>query len=129
VLDVDYSHNIAGGDMRTTVEDMAHFGDALTHPGLLSSQSLEMLYRQPRVGAVESSMSFGWFVSPADRRPTRININGANPGMQAAIYVYPAARLVIAIAANTWGVGSRSGDMTGSAPTQLPSRLAAVCMH
>jgi CubicO group peptidase (beta-lactamase class C family) len=126
---VDYSHNIAGGDMRTTVEDMAHFGDALTHPGLLSSQSLEMLYRQPRVGTVESSMSFGWFVFPADRCPTRININGANPGMQAAIYVYPAARLVIAIAANTWGVGSRSGDMTGSAPTQLPSRLAAVCMH
>ena len=127
VPDRDYSHNMAGGNLLTTPEDLTRFGDALTRPGLLSSASLDQLYRRPRVGDVESAMSFGWFVAEGQQR--RIYINGANPGAMAALFVYPSERLVIALASNTWGRGSRSAEMTGGGPTDLPGRIAAACLR
>jgi serine beta-lactamase-like protein LACTB, mitochondrial len=126
VPDRDYSHNMAGGNLITTPEDLTRFGDALTRPGLLSSASLDRLYQRTRVGEVESAMSFGWFVG-AEGEPRRIYINGANPGAMAGLYVDPSSRLVIALASNTWGRGSRSAEMTGGGPTDLPARIAAAC--
>jgi CubicO group peptidase (beta-lactamase class C family) len=119
---------MAGGNLLATPEDLTRFGDALTQPGLLSSASLDQLYRRPRVGDVESAMSFGWFVAPAGEA-RRIYINGANPGAMAGLYVHPSARLVIALASNTWGRGSRSAEMTGGGPTDLPGRIAAACLR
>ncbi|MDB4916902.1 MAG: flp2 [Gemmatimonadetes bacterium] len=127
VPDWDYSYNMAAGNMISTTEDLVRFGDAVSHPGLLSAQSLALLYRRPQIDTVQSSMSFGWFVSPPDTLPLRIHINGANAGIQAGLYVYPESRLVIALASNTWGRGSRSGELTGTRPLDLPSRIAQAC--
>jgi hypothetical protein len=118
---------MAGGNLLATPEDLTRLGHALTQPGLLSSASLDQLYQRPRVGKVESAMSFGWFV--AEGEPRRIYINGANPGVMAGLYVHPSEGLVIALAANTWGRGSRSAEMTGGGPTDLPGRIAAACLR
>jgi CubicO group peptidase (beta-lactamase class C family) len=124
VPDWDYSHNLAGGNMLSTAEDLSRFGKALIRPGLLTQESLNLLYTRPKTARCVSPMSFGWFVSEPGAAHREIHITGSNAGVQAAIYVYPDQDLVVAVLSNTWGVGSRSGEMV----TNLPERIAAVCM-
>lgn len=120
----DYSHNIAGGNMYSTAADLARLGRAIEQPGLLSKESLELLYRRPRVGAVQAPMSFGFFVSDSAAAHRLLNIGGSNAGVQSGLFVYPDDDLVIVVLSNTWGIGSNSGEMNGV----LLSRLAAICM-
>ncbi|MDP9279015.1 MAG: beta-lactamase family protein, partial [Gemmatimonadota bacterium] len=47
VPDWDYSHNTAGGNMYSTAADLARLGRAIEQPGLLSKESLDLLYRRP----------------------------------------------------------------------------------
>ena len=123
VPDWDYSHNMAGGNMYATATELVRFGRALTRPGLLTQASLDLLYRQPKVGPVSSRMSFGFFVHDS-AGVRRINIGGSNAGVQSALYVYPDDDLVIAVLSNTWGLGAQSGEMTGA----LAEQLAAICL-
>jgi serine beta-lactamase-like protein LACTB, mitochondrial len=124
VPDWDYSHNTAGGNMYSTAADLAQLGRAIERPGLLSKESLDLLVRQPKIGAVQASMSFGFFVSDSTAQHRLLNIGGSNAGLQSGLFVYPDDDLVIVVLANTWGIGSRSGEMNGV----LLSRLAAICM-
>jgi serine beta-lactamase-like protein LACTB len=124
VPDWDYSHNTAGGNMYSTAGDLAKLGRAIERPGLLSKGSLDLLYRRPRVGAVQASMSFGFFVSDSAAPHRLLNIGGSNAGLQSGLFVYPDEDLVIVVLANTWGIRSNSGEMNGV----LLSRLAAICM-
>jgi serine beta-lactamase-like protein LACTB len=124
VPDWDYSHNMAGGNMYSTAADLARLGRAIERPGLLSQQSLDLLYRRPRVGSVQASMSFGFFVSDSTAPHRLLSIGGSNAGLQSGLQVYPDDDLVIVVLANTWGIGSNSGEMNGV----FPSRLAAICM-
>jgi CubicO group peptidase (beta-lactamase class C family) len=124
VPDWDYSHNIAGGNMYSTAADLARLGRAIEKPGLVSKESLDLLYRRPRVGAVQAAMSFGFFVSDSTAPHRLLNIGGSNAGLQAALFVYPDEDLVIVVLANAWGIGSNSGEMGGV----LLRRLAAICM-
>jgi CubicO group peptidase (beta-lactamase class C family) len=124
VPDWDYSHNMAGGNMYATAADLARFGRAIERPGFLSRESLDLLNRRPKVGSVEASMSFGFFVSDSAAPHRLLNIGGSNAGLQSGLFVYPDEDLVIVVLANTWGIGSQSGEMNGV----LLSRLAAICM-
>jgi serine beta-lactamase-like protein LACTB len=120
----DYSHNMAGGNMYSTAADLARFGRAIERPGLLSKESLDLLSRRPKVGAVQATMSFGFFVSDSAVPHRLLNIGGSNAGLQSGLFVYPDEDLVVVVLANTWGIGSNSGEMAGV----LLSRLAAICM-
>jgi serine beta-lactamase-like protein LACTB len=124
VPDWDYSHNTAGGNMYSTAADLARLGRAIEQPGLLSKESLDLLYRRPSVGAVQATMSFGFFPSDSTAPHRLLGIGGSNAGLQAGLSVYPAEDLVIVVLANTWGIGSNSGEMVGV----FPARLAAICM-
>lgn len=124
VPDWDYSHNTAGGNMYSTAADLAKLGRAIERPGLLSKESIDLLRRQPRVGAVQASMSFGFFVSDSTAPHRLLSIGGSNAGVQSGLFVYPDDDLVIVVLSNTWGIGARSGEMNGV----LLSRLAAICM-
>lgn len=53
-----------------------------------------------------------------------VTIGGANAGVQSGLFVYPDEDLVIVVLSNTWGIGSRSGEMNQT----LLERLAAICM-
>ena len=124
VPDWDYSHNTAGGNMYSTAADLARLGRAIEQPGLLSKESLDLLYRRPSIGAVQASMSFGFFPSDSTAPHRILGIGGSNAGLQAGLSVYPDQDLVIVVLANTWGIGSNSGEMVGV----FPARLAAICM-
>ena len=122
VPDWDYSHNTAGGNMYSTAADLARLGRAIEQPGLLTKESLDLLYRRPNVGG--ASMSFGFFPTDSTAPHRILSIGGSNAGLQSGLFVYPNDDLVIVVLANTWGIGSNSGEMTGV----FPARLAAICM-
>ena len=48
----DYSHNMAGGNMSSTAEDLVRFGAALLRPGLLPQREYDMLFVRPNSPAV-----------------------------------------------------------------------------
>lgn len=124
VPDWDYSHNMSGGNMYSTTLDLARLGRAVLEPGFLTRETLDLLNTRTRVDTVEARMSYGFFVSAADAPTRRLHITGANAGVQAALFVYPEHDLIIVVLSNTWGIGSRSGEMAGT----LLERLAAICM-
>lgn len=125
---LDYSHNMAGGNMSATAGDLVKFGAALIRPGFLPPREYAMLFEQPAFGGKPTPVSFGFFNQESGAEtagPERIlRINGANPGMMAALNIYPERRLAVAVLANTWGIDSRSGEMTGA----LPRQLADLCV-
>lgn len=123
----DYSHNMAAGNMIATAEDLARFGYALVRPGFLTRASYDLLYTRPKTEKAESPMSFGWFVRETSAGPRRIHITGSNPGVQAGLYVYPDSDLVLVVLSNSWGVGSRSGELVGGQSGDLAERIAVIC--
>ena len=97
---------------------------ALRTTGLLSPASEALLWRRPVLSGVESPMSFGWFPS---RDGTRMSISGSNAGVQAALSVWKAQDVEVAVLANSWGRGSRSGELMNDEANGFVGRLAAVC--
>lgn len=124
VPDWDYSHNMAGGGLIANVDDLLVFGRAMRAPGLLTSTSIERLWTRPNVQGVQATMSFGWYPKAT---PARLSISGSNAGVQAGLTVWKEADVVVAVLANSWGRGSRSGEFMDDGPDGLVGRLAAVC--
>ena len=124
VPDWDYSHNMAGGGLTANTADLLAFARAFRQPGVLSAQSLALVWARPVIGGVESPMSYGWFTRS---KPARLNIGGSNAGVQAGLSVWKELDLAIAVLANSWGRGSRSGELMSDAADGLIGRLAAVC--
>ena len=124
VPDWDYSHNVAGGNMYATAADLARLGRAVMQPGLLSRESLNLLYTRTKVDTVEARMTYGFFATAPNAPTRRLHIGGSNAGLQSGLFIYPDHDLVIAVLSNTWGIGARSGEMNGT----LLERLAAICM-
>jgi len=124
VPDWDYSHNMAGGGLISKVDDLLTFGRAIRGPGFLTPASVALLWTRPSIQGVESPMSFGWFPRA---NPLRLSISGSNAGVQAGLTVWKDADLVVAVLANSWGRGSRSGELMDDGQQGLIGRLAAVC--
>ena len=124
VPDWDYSHNMAGGGLIASVDDLLTFGNAMRTPGLLSPTSIAQVWTRPSVESIESPMSFGWFPRT---NPPRISISGSNAGVQAGLTVWKNEELVVAVLANSWGRGSRSGELMDDGKNGLIGKLAAVC--
>jgi CubicO group peptidase (beta-lactamase class C family) len=122
---LDYSHNMAGGNMSTSAEDATRFGSALLGPGFLPPRPYRMLFEQPTFGGEASPMSYGFF-APEATGERRLTISGASHGHQAGLMIYPERKLVVAVLSNTWGQGSRSGDMVSALPKQLADLCAPV---
>ncbi len=124
VPDWDYSHNMAGGGLVSNVDDLLTFGRAMREPGFLSTASLAQLWSRPTMEGVESRMSFGWFPKTD---PARLSSSGSNAGVQSALTVWRDADVVVAVLANSWGRGSRSGEFMDDSAEGLVGRLAGVC--
>ena len=115
---------MAGGGLVANVDDLLTFGRALREPGLLRGASLTHIWTRPTLHGTESPMSFGWFPRA---NPSRISISGSNAGVQAALTVWKDEDVVVAVLANSWGRGSRSGEFVDDSASGLVGRLAAIC--
>ncbi len=123
----DYSHNMAGGNLNSTAEDLVRLGAAVLAPGFLSDSAYRLLTTPVPSASGPSPMAFGWFISGLAGPPRRITISGSNAGVQAGIAVFPDQGVVVAAITNTWGKGSRSGEFVSAAPDGLLGRMAAAC--
>ena len=124
VPDWDYSHNMAGGGLIANVNDLLTFGRAMGTAGFLTPASLALIWARPSIQGIESPMSLGWY--PRDN-PLRLSISGSNAGVQAGLTVWKERDLVVAVLANSWGRGSRSGELMDDGQGGLIGKLAAVC--
>lgn len=105
---LDFSYNAAGGSLLSTTDDLVRFGNCLLAGELLSAASLERLMTsQTNTEGRPTGWSHGWFVI-GEGDTLQLRINGSNPGSWAHLRLYPARGIVIAMATNTWGKGSRS---------------------
>jgi CubicO group peptidase (beta-lactamase class C family) len=106
----DYSFNTGGGNIVATATDVARYGAALSNPGLLPEEELNLL------------QSAEWFGDIDDNGQEFMYASGANPGVQAGLAIIPESEIAAVVLSNTWGLGSRSGEMT-----QLALHLARLC--
>ena len=91
-------------------------------PGLLTPEQLTRVYTPVGAGGAESPWSFGWIVGHDETGGRTVRITGGNPGLQAGLIVYPDHRLAVAAVSNSWGIGSRNGEMINV------ERFARRCM-
>lgn len=120
----DYSYNMGGGNLVSTAEDLARFGQAFVEPGFLTEESLERVHERQGPEGGEGAWSYGWIVREDAAGRKLLRINGSNAGLQAALVVYPEHHLSVAVLSNTWGLGSRSAEMV----VDLPARMAERCL-
>ena len=121
--DWDYSHNMAGGNMYSTAEDMVRFGGALTAPGFLDARSFERLYTRFSIEGVKTgATTYGWFAGAAGSE-RKLNLTGSNAGVQAGAFVYPGRKLAVSVLSNSWGIGASDSKLV----FDLPQRLADLC--
>jgi len=98
----DYSFNPGGGGLVSTAADVARFGAALTAPGLLPAEQLDLLYDP------------AWF-GRGEEPGRSIYMTGSNPGVQAGLAVHRDPDVVVVVLSNTWGIGARSAEMVNLA--------------
>lgn len=123
----DYSHNLAGGNLNSTAEELVRLGAAVLAPGFLSDSAYRLLTTPLPSASGPSPMTFGWFISGLSASPRRITSGGSNAGVQAGIAVFPDQGVVVAAITNTWGKGSRSGEFVSAESDGLLGRIAAAC--
>ena len=105
----DYSFNPGGGNIISTPYDLVSFAEEIMEPGYLNEKSIKYLYSEELFGSVDSIAG------------SYIYATGANPGLQAGLAVFPEHKIAVAVLSNTWGLGSRSGEMV-----QLAKELALL---
>lgn len=105
----DYSFNPGGGNMISTARDITRFGEALMAPGLLPAEQWNLLV--------------DLFGQTDEQGRRYVYASGANPGLQAGLALFPEQGVSAAVLSNTWGKGSRSGDMV-----KLATVLAQACI-
>ena len=115
---------MAGGGLIANVDDLMTFGRAMRDTGLLSAESIAQVWTQPTLDDVESRMSFGWF--PREN-PSRIGATGLKCRRAGGTDGLEGKNLVVVVLANSWGRGSRSGELMDDGPDGLIGRLAAAC--
>lgn len=112
VISLNYSYNKAGGNLLSTTDDLVTFAKAVVDSRILSEESFEKIQQGQRLDSGELlSWNYGWFVTRGEDG-VRMRINGANPGSWAHLRVFPEEGVIVAMATNTWGVGSR-GEQRG----------------
>ncbi|HUL02314.1 MAG TPA: serine hydrolase domain-containing protein [Gemmatimonadales bacterium] len=98
---VDNSAKWAGGGFVTTAEDLVKFGSALTKPGFLKAETLELLFTPQRTRAGEvTPCGIAWFVTTDTLGHRWVFHGGSAVGGTAVFGLDRDSRLVIAILTN-----------------------------
>ncbi len=111
----DFSYNMGGGNMFSTVDDLALLGNIL-----LAKDSLPKINKKLIFAAIQpdkSRWSSGFITTEGEHG--EIYITGATPGVQASLYIYPQHDIVFAMLANSWGKGSAGGKLVIDAPKKV----------
>ena len=109
---IDNSHKWAGGGFLSTTEDLLRFAHAHLEPGLLSRETLDLLWTSQRTAAGdEIGVGIGWRLMPPSRVGGRRAVGhaGGAIGGNALLMIYPDDGVAIAVAANIADIGYPQG--------------------
>ncbi len=120
--ELDFSYNFGGGYVLSTAEDLVRYGRNFRKPGLLTASSLDLIYGEAE--EFDPAASFGWTVVDDSTQGRVIHATGASEAFLAGMNVWIDHDLVVAIVSNTWGHGSRSGELN----YQVPFRIGALLL-
>jgi serine beta-lactamase-like protein LACTB, mitochondrial len=98
---VDNSYKWAGGGFLSTPEDLVRFGSALLHPGVLTQDSLRLLFTsQKTVSGEETGYGIGWFIGKSRSGQRIYQHAGGSIGGTSQLIIYPDSRVVVALVTN-----------------------------
>ena len=109
---IDNSHKWAGGGFLSTTEDLLRFAHAHLEPGLLSRETLDLLWTSQRTAAGdEIGVGIGWRLFPPSRLGggRAVGHAGGAVGGNALLMIYPDDGVAIAVAANIADIGYPQG--------------------
>jgi CubicO group peptidase (beta-lactamase class C family) len=101
----DFDHR-GGSAVFASVRDLIRFGQAQLgalpgSPRLLSDASLAAMQRVTTPESPTQGYGLGWSVAEDDGGYRRVSHTGGMPGVTTALYLYPDAKLVVAVVTNT----------------------------
>ncbi|MDA2937322.1 beta-lactamase family protein [Acidobacteria bacterium AH-259-A15] len=103
---VDNSYKWAGGGFLSTSEDLVRFGFAHMSPGLLKSETIELLWTsQQTTSGEKTGYGIGWRTGTDDWGRHWVGHGGGSVGGRTFFRMYPDTQVVVAIIANLSDVG------------------------
>lgn len=98
---LDNSDKWAGGGFLSTPVDLVRFGNALLHPGFLTSHSLDIMFASQKTDDGKSTgYGIGWFIR-RDHHGHPIYLNsGGSIGGTSILLLYPDSHAVLAMTSN-----------------------------
>lgn len=125
----DLSGRVPAGGLLSSTDDLARIGLATLAPGLLTTASLEQMLTPQRIASGRSTgVGIGWRIGVDSAGRTYYHHGGTSNGGTAFLLVYPAERLVVAMASNAFtGWGQRQALAVAAAflsPVPQPTRRA-----
>lgn len=118
----DFSYNLGGGNMYSTVDDLLELGNALIDRRAFPREVWATALQRTGETAALSRWSLGWIHGADGDDRSTIYITGATPGVQAALYVYPDHDIVFAALANCWCKNSAGAELVIGAPQAVVAR-------
>src|SRR5215472_5862879 len=98
---VDNSYKWAGGGFLSTSEDLARFGSAMLHPGLLKDAALQEMFRAQKTNSGKATeYGIGWFVRKSKSGKLVYEHSGGSVGGTSQLIVYPETHVVVALVTN-----------------------------
>jgi serine beta-lactamase-like protein LACTB len=116
----DFSYNHGGGNLLTTVEDLARFGRALFDPEFLRDSTRRRLRTPLNAKAIQN---FGWVVTKDEQGRPILFTTGDIEAFQAGVTVWPEEELVVALTSNTQGKGSGRAELRRDVPQRIGLRV------
>ncbi len=99
----DLSGRWPSGGYLSSTDDLARLGRAMLLPGLLSAESLRLMTTPQRLASgEETAVGIGWRVGMDSAGRRYLHHGGTSNGGAAFLLVYPAERLVVALATNAF---------------------------
>lgn len=116
----DYSYNPGGGNVISTAEDLALYGQAFFDGAYWGESAHALLLGDlpdTRPGndepyVVLDENRYGWLVGRDSAGRVFLHGTGASEAYQGGLTVMPGQRLVVVALSNTWGLQSRQGGFT-----------------
>jgi serine beta-lactamase-like protein LACTB len=117
---VDLSYCWPAGGYLSTTKDMACFGCALVRPGFLTADSLKLIFTTHNIDGKPTNYGMGWFIGPGT-----VYHGGDSMGGTATLLLFPAPRIVVALATNCGHGALLNAIRLGRAPKEAVKFLFA----
>jgi CubicO group peptidase (beta-lactamase class C family) len=111
---VDNSYKWEAGGLLSTGDDLV--GSALLQPGILSAQSLKIMFRSQKTKAgEETGYGIGWEIAKSTSGQQIYEHSGGSVGGHSQLILYPSTHVVVALLTNLTGADWKREEVEAGA--------------